>query len=64
MTPQQLRDKREKLQLTQTELADRLGLTRDSIAKMESGERPIVRITELAIEHLSCRPRRPATTKI
>lgn len=53
-TPGKLRAVREKLGLTQPQLAEKLGMTRDGIAKMESGERPISRVTQLAIEHLSC----------
>ncbi len=54
-TPEQLRLTREKLKLTRAELAEALGMTRNAVLKMERGERPITRVTELAIQHLSCR---------
>ncbi len=44
--------------MTQADLAFQIGLTQGSIAQMESGSRPIERITALAIEHLSCKKRR------
>lgn len=55
MSPQELKARRRKLGLTQVQLAGKLGLTRDAIAKMEAGQRPIVLITEMAIEHLTCK---------
>jgi transcriptional regulator with XRE-family HTH domain len=55
LTPTQLRSIREKLGLTQSALAEKLGMTRDAITSMESGRRPITRVTQLAIEHLSCK---------
>lgn len=58
LTPAALRALRTNLRLTQTALAGRLGMTRDAIAAMESGRRPITRVTELALEHLSCRKRK------
>lgn len=63
MTTTQLKQTRERLQLTQSRLAEQLGLTRDGIAKMESGERPIQRVTELAIEHLSCSGKKRASPR-
>ena len=38
--------------MTQTELADALGMKKNSIARMERGERPVMRVTELAIKYL------------
>lgn len=58
MSPSQLRAVREKLQLTQAQLADKLGLTRDAVASMEQGRRPIRPIVEIALEHLHCHPSR------
>lgn len=58
MTPAEFKAIREKLGLTQRELAEGLGLKTNSVARMERGERPIRQVTRLAIEHLSCRPRR------
>lgn len=58
MQPHDLRSLREKLKLTQQELAQKLELSSTAIAMMERGERPIMRVTELAVEHLRCRLRR------
>lgn len=44
--------KREALGMTQAELAEALGITRNALALMERGERPVVKRTELAIECL------------
>lgn len=65
MTGDELKQRRLRLDLTQTELAERLGLTRDAISKMEAGVRPIVEVSELAIEHLFCiqRKKKAATAK-
>lgn len=37
--PEEIRNLREEMELTQTELAERLYATRDTVAKWESGER-------------------------
>lgn len=55
MTPAQLLATRTRLNLTQSQLAEKLGLHRSAIAQMESGEKPIRLVTELAIEHIECR---------
>lgn len=52
MTPQEMKEARGKLDLTQTGLAEQLDLTRDAIAKMEGGVKRIRRVTELAILYL------------
>lgn len=44
-TPAKLRRAREELGMTQQELADELGLSWSSIAKMETGLRPITNRT-------------------
>lgn len=56
-TPAKLKAERERLGLTQPQLAEALGMTRDAIARMERGDRPITRVTQMAIEHLSCKRR-------
>lgn len=49
MTPQQLKEKRLSLGLTQQALADELGKTRDAVAKWEGGKVPIPKILSLAL---------------
>jgi transcriptional regulator with XRE-family HTH domain len=41
------------MSLTQLELAERLGMTRTSVARMERGEQKIMLVTELAIRYLA-----------
>ena len=43
---------RERLGMTQQELAEELGMQRNSITRMEMGIQPIMRTTELAIKYL------------
>lgn len=52
MTADQYRAIRDKLRLTQQELADRLGVHKITIAKREGGSLPISRESELAIQSL------------
>jgi transcriptional regulator with XRE-family HTH domain len=52
MTGAELRKARERLNITQTELADAIGMQRNSIARMERGERPMLKHTELAVKYL------------
>jgi DNA-binding XRE family transcriptional regulator len=52
MTGKELRRMRERLEMTQAELAQALGLQRNSITLMEVGERPVVKTTELAVRFL------------
>jgi transcriptional regulator with XRE-family HTH domain len=52
MTGAELRKARERLNITQTELADAIGMQRNSIARMERGERPVLKHTELAVKYL------------
>jgi DNA-binding XRE family transcriptional regulator len=54
MTPEQFRSAREKLKLTQQELADKLEVHRVTVVDWERGKKPILKITQLALEHLSC----------
>jgi transcriptional regulator with XRE-family HTH domain len=44
------RRKRERLGLTQTELAKRLGKSRPTIARYESGELPVPKAIEMALK--------------
>ena len=50
MTSDQLKAFRKRYGLTQAELAEKLGFTRLGILLMESGERPILTVTELALQ--------------
>jgi len=52
MTGAQLKKARERLRLTQSELADAIGMKRNSVARMERNERPVLRHTELALKYL------------
>ena len=57
MTGQGLRRLRRKLGMTQLQLATRLGMQKNSIARMERGERPVMRVTSLAVRYLLSRKR-------
>ena len=53
MTGAELRLVREKrLGLTQEGLAELIGMRKNSIARMERGERPILKHTELSVKYL------------
>lgn len=52
MTGSELRRNREAMGLTQRELADKLGMTSTSVARMERGEQKIMRVTTLAVQYL------------
>ena len=52
MTGKWLKQMRRRLEMTQAELADALGMQRNSIALMERDERPVVKTTELSIKYL------------
>ena len=52
MTKAELKKARKRLGLTQAELAEALGMQRNSVARMEFGGQPIMRTTELAIRYL------------
>lgn len=41
--------------MTQSELADAIGMQRNSIARMERGERPVLKHTELSVKYLTMR---------
>src|SRR5262245_9719150 len=53
MTPKQLRDIRERMGLTQAELAERLRIARNSVARMENGRQAITPSMALLIEYVS-----------
>lgn len=52
MTPADFKLARLQLGLNQTALAENLGMTRDSISRMERGTMEIERRTELAVRYL------------
>jgi transcriptional regulator with XRE-family HTH domain len=52
MTGEELRQARERLDMTQAELAEALGMWRHSVARMERSESPVMKHTELAIKYL------------
>ena len=58
MTPAQFKALRKKLGMTQTEIAKALEVTQVTVAYWETGKRPILKVTALAIEHLGCRRKR------
>jgi transcriptional regulator with XRE-family HTH domain len=52
MTREELKRARERLGMTQKELAEALGMQTNSITRMEIGLQPIMRTTELAVKFL------------
>jgi transcriptional regulator with XRE-family HTH domain len=52
MTGADVRRARKRLKITQAELADRLGIQRNTVTRMEIGNRPVMKTTELAIKYL------------
>jgi transcriptional regulator with XRE-family HTH domain len=52
MTGVELRHARRQLNMTQKELGEALGIHKNSVARMERGEFPIIRTTELAVKFL------------
>ena len=52
MTPAQYRRQRERLGLTQAELAARLGVTRETVTRRETGKKPITGEAEMAIKSI------------
>ena len=53
MTGKELRRARLRLKLTQAELGDALELHKNTVARMERGELPVVKTTELAVKYLA-----------
>lgn len=58
MEPQELKDTRERLKLTQKDLAERLGVAANTVARWERGERSIPEFLSLALEGLEGRENR------
>jgi transcriptional regulator with XRE-family HTH domain len=52
MTGAELRRARERLGLTQEKFAEALGMWRNSVARMERSELPVMKHTELAVKYL------------
>jgi len=52
MTKAELRRARERLGMTQKQLAEAIGMRETSIARMENGLQRIMRTTELSIKYL------------
>jgi transcriptional regulator with XRE-family HTH domain len=52
MTGKELYDARDRLKMTQKQLGDALGIHKNSVARMERGEFPIIRTTEMAVKYL------------
>ncbi len=52
MTGKGLKKARRRLKMTQKELGKELGIHKNSVARMERGEFPIIRTTELAVKYL------------
>jgi transcriptional regulator with XRE-family HTH domain len=52
MTGGELRRIREAMGFTQRQLAERLGITSTSVARMERGEQKIMQVTTLAVKYL------------
>jgi DNA-binding XRE family transcriptional regulator len=53
MRGKELRRARGRLKMTQRQLADALDLHKNTIARMERDELPVVKQTELAVKYLS-----------
>jgi DNA-binding XRE family transcriptional regulator len=52
MTPQELKEARQMLGLTQTDMGAALGISGKQIYNLEAGKKPIQKQTELAVECL------------
>ena len=52
MTPTELKKARQKMGLTQSQLADKLGVQRLAVVRMENGDRSITKTTEILIGYL------------
>lgn len=63
MTAAKLIAARHRLGYTQSELAVELGISRSAVDKMERGQRPIERRTDLAIRYLLTGQRRPGSSQ-
>jgi len=52
MTGAELRKARQRLNMTQAKLAEAIGMQRNSVARMERDDQPVMRTTELAVKYL------------
>ncbi len=52
MIGKELRRLRKRLGMIQAELAEAIGMQKNSVARMERDERPIVKSTEMAVRYL------------
>ena len=52
MTGKEFRRVRQAMKLTQSQFADRLGVTSTSVARMERGEQKIMQVTMLAVKYI------------
>lgn len=52
MKPTELRKIRERLKMTQQQLASSLGVTSNTVARWERGERKIPKIAKLAVDYV------------
>jgi transcriptional regulator with XRE-family HTH domain len=52
MTGTELRRARQRLGLSQTGLAEAIGMRKNSVARMERSESPVMKHTELAVKYL------------
>ena len=62
MTAEQFKTLRARLGLTQAELAEKLGVERNTVNRWEMGLLPIQTITGLAMQHLQCMAKRRKST--
>lgn len=65
MSPATYKARRESLGLTQAQLAERLGIARETVARREAGHprNPITPEAALAIDALNARPRKPRSRR-
>ncbi len=47
-----MKEERKKIGLTQIEFAKRLGFSNNTVSKMERGDLPVRKVTELAIKYI------------
>lgn len=59
MTPAEMKQLREEMELTQTELAQELGVDMMTVSRWERGRHPIPKYIDLAVSYLKLRRRMP-----